>query len=162
MGRAVGRAGGCGCGARGCVNTSRVFFGRFHMPVIRALYGLAQLLTMANIFMCVRYLFFGTRGSIQASRQDCWLNFPILGLAGCLSQLAATLSCSSRVARSPLSISRRERHFLNCGPLSHFQIFHDFSEGLFGLHMGAGFSVCPIFASLVFANQESPLTTGKK
>ena len=56
----------------------------------------------------------------------------------------------------------RERHFLNCGPLSHFQIFHDFSEGLFGLHMGAGFSVCPIFASLVFANQESPLTTGKK
>jgi hypothetical protein len=50
-----------------------------------------------------------------------------------------------------------ERNFLNRGPLSHFQIF---SEGLFGLHMGVGFGVCPIFASLVFANQESPLSTG--
>jgi len=56
------------------------------------------------------------------------LKFSILELAGCLSQLAVTLSCSSRVVRSPLSEVlhfNREIYLLNLGPLSHFQIFSE-------------------------------------
>ena len=79
-------------------------------------------------------------------------------------RLLVTSLCNSELLESCGTISTErsaafpaERNFLNRGPLSHFQIF---SEGLFGLHMGVGFGVSPIFASLVFANQESPLSTG--
>ena len=80
------------------------FLVRFHRP--QCLFGFEQELTMANIFFLRSVSMFGMRGSINiesASRQDHLFNFPILEIAVYLSQLAATLSCSICMARSPPS-----------------------------------------------------------
>ena len=119
-----------------------IFLGRFHMAVTRALLGLAQVLTMANIFICVRYLFFWHARQHTSKQAGLLVELPHSGAR----RLLVTARRNSELLESCGTISTErsaafaaERNFLSRGPLSHFQIF---SEGLFGLHMGVGFGVC--------------------